>query len=68
FVQLPRQGTTCCMIPQWQIEKELKSGELIDLTPGLYQRRILYWHRVAPESRIIRNVTDALLAFWHKVL
>jgi len=24
----------------------LKSGELIDLTPGLYQRRMLYWHRL----------------------
>ncbi len=34
FVQLARQGTTCCMIPHLQIEKELASGELIDLTPG----------------------------------
>ena len=34
FVQLARQGTTCCMIPHLQIEKELKSGELIDLTRG----------------------------------
>src|SRR5699024_12692993 len=32
FVQLARQGTTCCMIPHLQIEKELASGELIDLT------------------------------------
>ena len=68
FVQLARQGTTCCMIPHLQIERELKSGELIDLTPGLYQRRMLYWHRFAPESRMMRNVTDALLAFGHKVL
>ena len=42
FVQLARQGTTCCMIPHLQIEKELASGELIDLTPGLFQRRMLY--------------------------
>ncbi|MDI5434841.1 hypothetical protein MJM45_30540, partial [Salmonella enterica subsp. enterica serovar Kentucky] len=39
FVQLARQGTTCCMIPHLQIEKELESGELINLTPGLLQRR-----------------------------
>ncbi len=32
------------MIPHLQIE-ELNSGELIDLTPGLFQRRMLYWHR-----------------------
>ncbi|STW10571.1 Chromosome initiation inhibitor [Klebsiella pneumoniae subsp. rhinoscleromatis] len=47
-MQLARQGTTCCMIPHLQIEKELNSGELIDLTPGLFQRRMLYWHRFAP--------------------
>ncbi len=34
FVQLARRGTTCCMIPHLQIEKELNSGELIDLTPA----------------------------------
>ncbi len=55
FVQLARQGTTCCMIPHLQIEKELASGELIDLTPGLFQRRMLYWHRFAPESRMMRK-------------
>lgn len=68
FVQLARQGTTCCMIPHLQIEKELASGELIDLTPGLYQRRMLYWHRFAPESRMMRKVTDALLEHGHQVL
>lgn len=68
FVQLARQGTTCCMIPHLQIEKELKSGELIDLTPGLFQRRMLYWHRFAPESRMMRRVTDALIDYGHKVL
>ncbi len=34
-MQLARQGTTCCMIPHLQIEKELASGELIDLTPAI---------------------------------
>ncbi len=36
FVQLARQGTTCWMIPHLQMEKELASGELIDLTPGYF--------------------------------
>ncbi len=67
-MQLARRGTTCCMIPHLQIEKELKSGELIDLTPGLFQRRMLYWHRFAPESRMMRRVTDALIDYGHKVL
>ena len=47
----------------------LGSGaQLIDLTPGLYQRRMLYWHRFAPESRMMRKVTDALLEHGHQVL
>ncbi|SFN07843.1 LysR family transcriptional regulator, chromosome initiation inhibitor [Izhakiella capsodis] len=68
FVQLARQGTTCSMIPHLQIEKELACGELIDLTPGLYQRRMLYWHRFAPESRLMRQVTDALVEYGHRQL
>lgn len=54
--------------PHLQIANELKSGELVDLTPGLYQRRMLYWHRFAPESRTMRKVTDALVDFGRKVL
>jgi len=34
----------------------------------LYQRRMLYWHRFAPESRLMRRVTDALIAHGHRVL
>ncbi|WP_127959721.1 LysR family transcriptional regulator ArgP [Serratia microhaemolytica] len=68
FVQLARQGSTCCMIPHLQIEQELASGELIDLTPGLYQRRMLFWHRFAPESRMMGKVTSALLSYGRKVL
>ena len=56
------------MIPHLQIEKELESGELIDLTPGLLQRRMLYWHRFAPESAIMRNVSDAILSYGRRVL
>lgn len=68
FVQLAKQGTTCCMIPHLQIERELESNELIDLTPGLCQRRMLYWHRFAPESRTMKKVTDALLKYGRQVL
>ena len=46
----------------------MESGELIDLTPGLFQRRMLFWHRFAPESRMMRKVTDALLEHGRQVL
>lgn len=68
FVQLAKQGSVCCMLPHLQVMQELKEGSLIDLTPGLYQRRMLYWHRFAPESRLMRCVTDALLESGHRVL
>ncbi|MGL4860712.1 MAG: LysR family transcriptional regulator ArgP [Enterobacteriaceae bacterium] len=68
FVQLARLGVACCMIPSLQIAKELKEGSLINLTPGLYQRRTLYWHRFAPESRLIRMITSSLLKYGHQVL
>ncbi|AXG43899.1 MULTISPECIES: LysR family transcriptional regulator ArgP [Photorhabdus] len=68
FVQLAKQGSTCCMIPHLQIDQELKNGELIDLTPGLCQRRMLYWHRFAPESRTMKKVTDALLKLGRQML
>ncbi|WP_445494503.1 LysR family transcriptional regulator ArgP [Photorhabdus sp. SF281] len=68
FVQLAKQGSTCCMIPHLQIDQELKKGKLLDLTPGLYQRRMLYWHRFAPESRTMKKVTDALLKIGRQML
>ncbi|KAA1177075.1 LysR family transcriptional regulator ArgP [Photorhabdus heterorhabditis] len=68
FVQLAKQGSTCCMIPHLQIDKELENGELIDLTPGLCQRRMLYWHRFTPESRTMKKVTDALLKLGRQML
>ncbi len=68
FVQLARQGTTCCMIPHLQIGKYLKSGELVDLTPGLWQRRMLYLHRFAPESGLVRQVTSALICSARRTL
>ncbi|MEQ1967464.1 LysR family transcriptional regulator ArgP [Xenorhabdus nematophila] len=68
FVQLAKQGSTCCMIPHLQIDKALQAGTLMDLTPGLYQRRMLYWHRFAPESGTMKKVTDALLKLGRQML
>lgn len=68
FVQLAKQSSACCMIPHLQIADELERGELLDLTPGLFQRRMLYWHRFAPESATMRRVTDALLKHGRQTL
>lgn len=68
FVQLAKQGSACCMLPILQVEKELKNGELINLTDGLFQRRMLYWHRFAPESSVMQNISDTILNYAKKVL
>lgn len=62
FVQLACQGSTCCMLPHLQIEKQLATGDLVDLTPGLFQRQTLYWHRFAPEGKLMQQVSRALIA------
>lgn len=68
FVQLAKQGSACCMIPRLQVEKELNSGELIELTVGLYQRRMLYWHRFAPESSMMVAISQALINYTGNML
>ncbi len=66
-MQLARRGTTCCMIPHLQIEKELNSGELID-HPGPVPAPHALLAPLRPESRMMRRVTDALIDYGHKVL
>ncbi|WP_392552395.1 LysR family transcriptional regulator ArgP [Orbus wheelerorum] len=68
FVQLAKQGSACCMLPILQVEKELKSGELVNLTEGLFQRRMLYWHRFAPESSVMQNISETILNYAKNVL
>ena len=68
FVQLALQGSACCMIPRLQVDQALKEGKLIDLTLGLYQRRMLYWHRFAPESNTMVAISEALINYTRRVL
>lgn len=68
FVRLAKQGVACCMLPILQIQNELKSGELVNLTEGLYQRRMLYWHRFAPESTMMQMLSSAIINYGASVL
>lgn len=68
FVQLAKQGSACCMLPILQVENELKNGELINLTEGLFQRRMLYWHRFGPESSVMQNISETLINYAKDVL
>lgn len=68
FVQLAKQGNACCMLPILQVEKELQSGELVNLTEGLFQRRMLYWHRFAPESSMMQNISETIINYVKNIL
>ena len=68
FVQLAKQGSACCMLPILQVQNELKNGELINLTEGLFQRRMLYWHRFGPESSVMQNISETLINYAKDVL
>lgn len=68
FVRLAKQGAACCMLPKLQIQSALEKGELVDLTPGLFQRSMLYWHRFDPESQIMRSISEALIHYANKAL
>lgn len=63
FVQLAKQGSACCMLPILQVKDELKRGELVNLTEGLFQRRMLYWHRFAPESSMMQTISETLINY-----
>ncbi|WP_087023840.1 LysR family transcriptional regulator ArgP [Thaumasiovibrio subtropicus] len=49
------------MIPEVMIERELASGELVDLLPGHGFCRHLYWHRWSLQQGIVAEMTACLL-------
>ncbi|MDO6708044.1 LysR family transcriptional regulator ArgP [Photobacterium sp. 1_MG-2023] len=61
FVKLALQGVAYCLIPKVQIEEDLSSGALVNLTPGIMLTRRIYWHHWALESGVFSEVTAQLL-------
>ncbi|KDM92651.1 LysR family transcriptional regulator ArgP [Photobacterium galatheae] len=61
FVKLALHGVAYCLIPKVQIEEELASGALVNLTPGIMLTRRIYWHHWALESGVFSEVTAQLL-------
>jgi len=68
FVKLALFGAAYCMIPKHQIEDELKSGSLIDVTPGKAYSYSIYWHHWQLESGVLKDVTEAIVTFSHQHL
>jgi LysR family transcriptional regulator (chromosome initiation inhibitor) len=44
FVEITKQGAAYCLLSELQIEKELASGELINILPEKSLTQVYYWH------------------------
>jgi LysR family transcriptional regulator (chromosome initiation inhibitor) len=61
FVKLAVAGVAYCLIPKLQIQDELESGALIELTPNILLSHQIYWHHWQLESGVLSEVSDAII-------
>ncbi|WP_353497163.1 LysR family transcriptional regulator ArgP [Vibrio chaetopteri] len=61
FVKLAVSGVAYCLIPKLQIQDELESGALIELTPNILLSHQIYWHHWQLESGVLSEVSDAII-------
>lgn len=60
FVDAARLGLGWGMVPEQMAVGPLKSGELVELSPGRYLDVPLYWQRWRLESRVLATLTQAV--------
>lgn len=63
FVRLAVSGIAYCLIPKLQIERELTSGELVDITPGFLLSNRIYWHHWQLETGILQEISQAIVSY-----
>ena len=63
FVTLALEGAAYCLIPAYQIGKELASGRLVDLLPNKHLVVPLYWHRWALEKGLYKQISDQIIDY-----
>lgn len=68
FVMLAKSGSAFCFVAEFQIEDELKSGELIDLLPEFKLTKQLYWQRWALLKGVHQEISEAIIKNGQKVL
>ena len=68
FVRIAMEGIAYCLIPRVQIQDELASGELINVTPEIFLTRRMYWHHWALESGVLTVLSEMLVSHAQKVL
>jgi LysR family transcriptional regulator (chromosome initiation inhibitor) len=68
FVTMAVTGVAYCLIPRFQIERELQTGQLVDILPGFLSSYRIYWHHWQLESGVLEEVTQSIVSFAQKVL
>lgn len=68
FVTMAVKGMAYCLIPRFQIEEELQTGQLVDILPGFLSSYRIYWHHWQLESGVLEEVTQSIVSFAQKVL
>lgn len=63
FVALACAGLAYCLIPRLQIEQELASGQLVDITPGLSITNRMYWHHWLLEMGILAQLSADIVHY-----
>ncbi|GAA0786963.1 LysR family transcriptional regulator ArgP [Marinobacterium sediminicola] len=62
FCNLIERGLACGMVPDQQGRPMMEAGRAVDMMPGCYLAVPLYWHVWNLGSRLIRQLTEALVA------
>ena len=68
LLKLALHGMACIVLLEPVIEKHLKSGELVDLSPGKVFRIPLFWQHYAAPNTILEDVTRDLVQRTRAVL
>lgn len=68
FVKLAKTGVAFCLISELLIQKELASGELIDLLPDLKLEKKLYWQCWTLTKGIHKSISECILKEGKKLL
>ncbi|WP_434358553.1 LysR family transcriptional regulator ArgP [Parasalinivibrio latis] len=63
ILELVKHGVANSLVPVIMIERELASGELVDVMPGKTVHYKLYWHHWATESGILSKISESCINY-----
>jgi len=68
FVSFATQNLAYCFIAELQIQKELATGQLVNLLPNKELIRTLYWHRWSLVKGLFKTLSDVIIQEGNRAL